>query len=88
MAGRGSQVIANSDALDRLAQQSMTKGKKSGEHGEDKCSLLVRFNSQHACVGNAMLSAEILFVESHSASIRPSSICVVGSFTYPFDSKA
>jgi hypothetical protein len=88
MAGHGLQVVADSDTLDHLAQQSMTKGKKGGEHGKDKGSLLVRFNIQHACVGNAMLSSEILFVESHSALIRPSGFRVVGILTYPFDSEA
>jgi hypothetical protein len=88
MAGHGMQVVADSDTLDRLAQQSMTEGKKGGKHGKDKCSLQVRFNIQHACVGNAMLLTEILFEESHPVPIHPIGIRVVGILTYPFNSKA
>jgi hypothetical protein len=66
----------------------MTEGKKGGKHGKDKCSLLVRFNIQHACISNAMLSTEILFKVCHSAPTHPSGMHVVGILTYPFDSKA
>jgi hypothetical protein len=31
MVGRGLQVVAHSDTLDHLAQQSMTEGKKGGK---------------------------------------------------------